>query len=234
MRLPVAALCVLGALAGSPARAAATSCGETVRLSVDPATRVDDVAATLRRRLAAAGEKQPSVEREGPAALRAVLPAGASDALLTRPAKIEFRLVAKSAGEPGVETFPRLDGKGTEPVEAHVLLDEQRLRELKVKQEPNPAGGPAIVALAFHIEPQGVNNLLAGTVGAVGRKLAILVDDRIVAEPVLRGPVASLTGEISGGFTLASANELVALIANGRLRGHVTILGRKPASCVTQ
>lgn len=233
MRLAIAALCVLGALAASQAQAAGTTCGETVRLSVDPPTRMDDVVAALRRRLAAAGEEQPLVERDGSAVLRVLLPAGASDSILTRPAKIEFRLVAKSADEPGVVAMPRLDGKGTEYVEPQIILDEERLREIRVKEEPNPAGGPAVAAIAFHIETTGVNNLLTATTEAVGRKLAILVDDRIVAEPIIRAPVASMTGEISGGFTLASAKELVALIANGRLQGRVAILGRQPAPCMT-
>jgi preprotein translocase subunit SecD len=233
MRVVVVALFAVGVFATAPAQAAASSCGQIVRLGVDPPARLEDVAATLRRRLEAAGEKEPSVERDGDADVRVVLPAGASETLLTRPAKIEFRLVAKSADEPGVKVFPRLDGKGMEPVEPQVLLDEERLREIRVRQEPNPAGGKPIVAIAFHIETQGVNNLLAGTMQAVGRKLAILVDDRIIADPVLRGPVASLTGEISGGFTLASANELVALLANGRLRGRVAILSRQPAPCMT-
>lgn len=233
MKLAVAALCVAGALVAAPAYAAGTTCGETVRLSVDPPTRMDDVAATLRRRLAAAGEKNPSVERDGASALRVLLPAGASETILTRPAKIEFRLVAKSPDEPGVEKLPRLDGEGTESVEPQIILDEERLREIRVTQEPNPAGGPNVVAIAFHIEPVGVKNLLAGTMEAVGRKLAILVDDRVVAEPVIRAPVASRTGEISAGLTLASARELVALMANGRLRGRVAILGREPASCAT-
>ena len=231
MKLAIAAMFVVG-LCAAPVQAAETSCGESVRLSVDPPSQLDDVAATLRRRLAAAGEKKPSVERDGAAALRVVLPPGARDSLLTRPAKIEFRLVAKSADEPGASAFPRLDG-GTERVEPQILLDEERLRQIRVKSEPNPAGGAPIVAIAFHLETQGVNNLLTGTLQAVGRRLAILVDDRIIADPVLRGPVASLTGEISGGFTLASAEELVALLANGRLRGRVAILSRQPAPCVT-
>ena len=230
MRLAVAALCVVSVFSVAPARAA---CGESLRLSVMPASRIDDVAATLRRRLAAAGEKAPSVVRDGAAGLAVVLPEGVSDTLLTRPASIEFRLVAKSADEPGLVTMPRLDGEGTEQVEPQIILDEERLRQLRVKQEPNPAGGGPIVAIAFHIETLGVNNLLTATTQAVGRKLAILVDGHIVAEPVLRGPVASMTGEISGGLTQASADELVALIANGRLRGQVSLLARQPAPCLT-
>jgi preprotein translocase subunit SecD len=234
MRLAIAALCVAGALAASPAQAAQKACGESVRLSVDPPSRTDDVAATLRRRLVAAGEKQPSVERDGAAGLRVALPVGASDSILTRPAKIEFRLVAKSADERGAVAMPRLDGKGVEYLEPQIILDEERLRQIRVKLEPNSAGGEPIVAIAFHIETTGVNNLLTATSEAVGRKLAIVVDDRIVADPVIRAPVASLTGEISGGFTPASANELVALIANGRLRGRVSILDRQPAPCMTR
>jgi preprotein translocase subunit SecD len=228
MKFAAAALCVICALAALPARAEQRACGEVVRLSVDPVARQDEIAATLRRRLAAAGAKTPSVEADGAAGLRVALPEGVSESILTRPAKIEFRLVARSADEPGVVSFPRADGGAAEIVEPQIIVDEMKLRQIKVVQEPDPAGGPPVVALAFHFETVGVNNLLIATNQAVGRKLAILVDDRIVADPVLRGPVASRTGEIAGGFTLQSANELVALLGDGRLVAHVTVASREP------
>jgi preprotein translocase subunit SecD len=226
MKHGLAALLALGALGLAPAKAA--GCGQTVRLSVEPAGKTAEVAATLRRRLAAAGERTPSVETAG-GGLTVVLPPGDSESLLTRPAKIEFRLVAKSPDEPGAVLMPRLDGKGSEAVEPQIIVDEYRMRDLKVVDAAK--GGPP--AIAFRLEPLAVKNLMAATVEAVGRKLAILVDDRIVADPIIRAPVASVQGQISGGFTKESAEQLVDLIRNGRLAARVAVASRAPAPCMT-
>ena len=79
-----------------------------------------------------------------------------------------------------------------------------------------------------------MKNLLSATSEAVGRKLAILVDDRIVVDPVIRAPIASVQGEISGGFTKASAEELIDLMQNGRLDARVAVVSRAPAPCAAR
>ncbi len=228
MKIGVAALLVAGALAFAPAKADEPKCGEWVRLSVDPADKTADVAAALRRRLAAVGAPTPSVETEG--GLRALLPAGVSETILTEPAKIEFRLVAKTPDAPGAVALQRRDGAGLESVEPQIIVNERRLREVKVVEAP--ASSPS-VAIAFRFDADAVKNLLAATAEAIGRKLAIIVDDQIVVEPVIRAPVASLSGEISGGFTKAYAQQLVQLLQTGRLDARVAIVSRVPAPCVT-
>jgi SecD/SecF fusion protein len=232
MRLGVAALGIAFALAGAPAGAQESACGQALRLSIDPVDKAADVAATLRRRLAAAGAVAPKVEAEGPGRLRAVLPPGANETLFTRPARIEFRLVAATPDEAGAVPLPRLDGKGTESVSPEIILDESHLREARVRMIPNAAGGPPDAALAFHFDPHAMKNLMAATTEAVGRKLAILIDDEVVADPVIRAPIASVTGEIPAG-ALPSASELVDLLRNGRLSARVTVIAREPAPCGT-
>jgi SecD/SecF fusion protein len=208
------------ALAGAPALGAENGC-EAVRLSVEPASRTDDVAATLRRRLQAAGAPSPEVEIAAPGVLRATLPQGARETLLTRPASIEFRLVAKP-DEAGAVALPRQDGQGAENVSPEIILNETHLREFKLRTTPD--GG---AALAFHFDPRAMKNLMAASTEAVGRKLAILVDGEIVADPEIRAPIASLTGEIPAGAA-SSAGELVELLASGRLPAHVAIASREP------
>ena len=115
-----------------------------------------------------------------------------------------------------------------ESVEPEVIVNENRLRDLKVVDAPDGAG------VAFRFEPTAVKNLLSATAEAVGRKLAIIIDDRIVVDPVIRAPIASVQGEISGGMSRASAEELVALAPNGRLDGAVAIVSRAPAPCAAR
>ena len=227
MRIGVASWLLASALAFASAKADEQKCGEWIRLSVDPAGKTGDVAAVLRRRLAAASARAPLVEMDG--GLRVMLPAGVSESVLTQPAKIEFRLVAKSPEEPGAVVLPRRDGNGSESVEPQIIVNERRLREVKVVE----ASGSGAVAIAFRFDPEAVKNLLAATVDAVGRKLAIIVDDQIVVDPIIRAPLASVEGEISGAFTKSYASQLVDLLRNGRLDGRVAIVSRAPAPCAT-
>ena len=222
MRFGLAGFGAALALAGAPAVAAESGC-ETIRLKVEPADKAADVAATLRRRLQAAGAR-PQVEIDTSGSLRVTLPQGISETLLTRPASIEFRLVAKP-DEAGAVALPLAGRTGAESVAPEIILDETRLREVKLRTTP---GAPA--ALAFHFDPRAVKNLMAATTEAVGRKLAILVDGEIVADPIIRAPIASMTGEIPAGAPQA-ANELVDLLPSGRLRARVAIAAREPAPC---
>ncbi len=185
----------------------------------------------LRRRLEAAGAASPSVTADGPAALRVLLPAGASPSLLTRPGKIEFRLVAATPEAPGAVALPKWSGEGTESVEPQVIVNETHLRDVQAREEKDANGGASVVVIAFRFDPQALKNMLTATVDAVGRKLAILVDDRVVVDPIIRAPVAAASGEISGDFTLQSANELVELLASGRLPARVVVAAREPAAC---
>ena len=149
---------------------------------------------------------------------------------MTRPARIEFRLVAQKADEPGAVARSRWQGDGVESVEPQIILDERRLREFVATADPGIADGARNGAIEFHLEPTGMKNLMAASVEAIGRKLAILVDDKIVVDPVIRAPIASATGEISGGFSAASAVQLVRLLQSGRLPAQVAISAREPAT----
>ena len=231
VNLGVAGFGLACALLAAPAFAAQGGCGEIVHLSVQPVEKAPEAAAALRRRLEDAGVKSP-VDPDG-AGLRTLLPTGVDDAVLTRPASIEFRLVAQKADDAGALARARWQGEGTESVEPQIILDERRLREFSAKADPRIADGERNGAVSFHLDPTAMKNLMAASVEAIGRKLAILVDDRILVEPVIRAPIASATGEISGGFSAASAAQLVRLMRSGRLPAHVAIVGREAAPCAT-
>ena len=217
MRHGVAAL-VVGLVLASPA--GAVVCGETLQLTVDPPEKAAGVAATLTRRLQAAG-LAGGVSVDG-AGLSATVPAGTDESLLTRPARIEFRLVAKADEAAGAISLARMQG-GRESVDPEIILDESHLREFKVRE----SGGHAVIT--FRFDPHAMKNLMSATVDGVGRKLAIIVDDVVVADPLIRAPVASASGEIDAGLSAASARELAALLPNGRLPALVTIAPHKSA-----
>ena len=68
----------------------------------------------------------------------------------------------------------------------------------------------------FSLTPQGATRLAETTRGNVGRRLAILVDGKVVTAPVIRDPINGGAGEISGDFTPGEARALAAAIVQGR------------------
>ena len=220
MKFGVAAFAV--AVLCAPSVVWASACGEKLHLTVDPPAKAAAVAVVLKNRLNAFGAVVAKVAPEGDG-LTAVLPTGANDTLLTRPGKIEFRLIA-NASDAGALSLPRLDGGAAQSVSPEIILDETHLRQVRVV--PGPGGA----SLAFHFDPHAMKNLMAASTEAIGRKLAILIDDRIVADPEIRAPIASAGGEIPAG-PLASAAELAVALPSGRLPAKLTVAGREPAVC---
>ncbi len=213
----VAALTV-GILLAAPAGAA--GCGEALKLTIAPPEKADSVARVLKRRLEAIGAT-PSVATDG-AGLRVVLPEGAAESMLTRPARVEFRIVAQAADAPGAVSLARAQG-GRESVAPQIILDESHMREFSVREDGDHS------MIVFRFDPHAMRNLMAATADAVGGKLAIIVDDVVVADPLIRATVGSPGGEIDAGLSSASAKELVDLLANGRLPAAVSVVAREPA-----
>jgi preprotein translocase subunit SecD len=208
---------------------AQTNCGEWLHLAVEPPEKAPDVEAVLRRRLEGAGAKPVTVERDG-AGLKALLPQNLGEALLTRPGKFEMRLVA--AGSEGLR-LQRLDAGAPESVEPEVIVNEYRLREAKMSVDAKASDPRYVVTFDFRLDPVGMRNLLAASAEAVGRKLAVIVEDKIVVTPIIRAPIASAEGEVAGGFTEENTAFLAEAMRGGRLPARVTVAGREPATCGT-
>jgi protein-export membrane protein SecD len=58
----------------------------------------------------------------------------------------------------------------------------------------------------------------------VGRPFAIVLDNKVISAPVIREPILGGTGQISGNFTVAEANDLSVLLRSGALPAKLTIL----------
>jgi preprotein translocase subunit SecD len=58
----------------------------------------------------------------------------------------------------------------------------------------------------------------------VGTPFAVVLDDVVLAAPVIREPIVGGSGQISGGFTVESANNLAILLRSGALPAPLTII----------
>jgi protein-export membrane protein SecD len=58
----------------------------------------------------------------------------------------------------------------------------------------------------------------------VGRNLAIVLDNKVVSAPSIRGPILQGSGVITGGFTVQEANDLALVLRSGALPTSITFL----------
>jgi preprotein translocase subunit SecD len=62
----------------------------------------------------------------------------------------------------------------------------------------------------------------------LNRRIALVMDDRLLTAPVVNTPILGGSVQITGSFTLGSANELAALLRGGTLPAPVRIIASSP------
>jgi len=82
--------------------------------------------------------------------------------------------------------------------------------------------GEAIVTFKFNTS--GARKFAQVTQENVGRPFAIVLDDEVISAPVIREPILGGSGQISGNFTVESANNLAILLRAGALPAKLTVI----------
>ena len=78
--------------------------------------------------------------------------------------------------------------------------------------------------VTFRFDTKGGRRFGAVTSQNVGRPFAIVLDDKIISAPVIREAILGGSGQISGNFTVESANDLAVLLRAGALPATLTFL----------
>jgi preprotein translocase subunit SecD len=99
--------------------------------------------------------------------------------------------------------------------------------DLLLREEPVLHGGhmadaqaafdqyTSLPLVTFRFSAAGAEKFASFTRNNVGRPFAVVIDGRVITAPVIREPILGGTGQISGNFTAASANQLAARIRSG-------------------
>ncbi len=194
---------------------------DRVRRAVDQSIEV------LRRRVDALGTTEPNIQRVGNDRILVEVP-GLQDTqrlkdILGTTAKLEFRFVANPGENPAdVETLPNYDAKepGTTPVEKQVIVQGEDLTDA----QPGFSHETNSPVVNFRFNLRGGQSFGQATAENIGRRFAIVLDEKVVSAPVIRGAIPGGQGEISGGFTVAQANDLAVLLRAGALPARLSIV----------
>ncbi len=198
---------------------------------------VDQSLEIVRRRIDQHGTKEPTIQRQGPERILVQLP-GIDDPdriknLLGTTAKLTFHLIdegttvadaRKGRLPPGsmlLDADPANDNvaPGTQyVVRKRVSVSGDRL----VDAQPTYQDNQPVVNFRF----DGVGGRKFGdvTVKNVNRRLAIVLDRKVISAPVIRSPITGGSGIIEGNFTVTAAADLALLLRAGALPAPLTVL----------
>ena len=141
--------------------------------------------------------------------------------LIGQTARLEFKMVDQSAdpnqvaqgrAPAGSQVLPMAEGGGSIAVKRRVLVDGDQLTSAKQGFDEN--GRPAI---EFKFNVAGARRFARVTQENVGKPFAIILDDKVLSAPVIQSPILGGSGQITGNFTVESANALAVSLASGKL-----------------
>jgi preprotein translocase subunit SecD len=78
--------------------------------------------------------------------------------------------------------------------------------------------------ISFRFNQSGARKFGAFTKDHVNEPFAIVLDDKVISAPVIREPILGGTGQISGNFTVETANNLAIQLRSGALPAKLTIV----------
>jgi len=96
-------------------------------------------------------------------------------------------------------------------VQKKVLLDQSAIASASVSTN-SFIGQPIDIVIDFTLTPKGKEQFAKVTRENIGRRLAIVIDGRIISAPVIQSEILNGQGQISGNFTLQEATRLAAIL----------------------
>lgn len=199
----------------------------------DASKAVDQSIETIRRRIDSLGTKEPTITRQG--ADRIVIQAaGESDperlkAVIGKTAKLTFQMVDETVTQeemasgrvpPGTVVVASGDGyapayalKKRAVVSGEELVDAQQAFD-------GQSGRPVV---SFRFNGSGARKFGDATSRNIGKRFAIVLDNKVISAPTIQTPILGGSGQITGNFTVESASELSLLLRSGALPAQLNI-----------
>jgi preprotein translocase subunit SecD len=213
--------------------------GGVIRLTVTQAAINERIRQTIEqsmqiveRRVNQLGTVEPVIQRQGTDRILVQVP-GLQDPthlieLLGKTAKMEFRMVDTTVP-------PDQATQGSLPPDDDLLMSASAPKvPYVVKKQVLVSGGELSDAqpgfdqrsgepiVSFKFNSTGSRKFAQATAENVGQPFAIVLDNEVISAPVIREPIPGGQGQISGNFTVQSANDLAVLLRAGALPAPLT------------
>lgn len=190
---------------------------------------------TIRRRIDQLGTKEPTIVRQGADRILVQVP-GLEDTqtlkdLIGKTAKLSFHAVHESmTAEEAKQTRVPLGYK------IYAYADQDEGSEILLRERPVVNGDDLVDSqpgfdsrtnepiISFRFNQSGARKFGRFTQNHVGVPFAIVLDNKVLSAPVIREPILGGSGQISGRFSVESANNLAIQLRSGALPTQLTIV----------
>ena len=203
---------------------------ERTRQAVDQSIQI------IEKRINELGTVEPSIQRQGVDRILVQVP-GLQDPqrlkdLLGQTAKLTFQMVDVTTTPeqalqgripPDSQLLYEEDGKGAKTpyvIEKQIIVPGEDL----VDAQPGFDQRTSEPIVSFRFNTSGARKFAQATQENVGRPFAIVLDNKVISAPVIREPIIGGSGQISGNFSVQSANDLSILLRAGALPAPLTII----------
>jgi preprotein translocase subunit SecD len=225
---------------------------DTTRIVMTPtaagqAQAIDHAMDTAReiidKRVNALGTREPTIIRQGNDRIVVQVP-GLQDPkalkdLIGKTARLEFRMVDTNADPTeaaagrvpvGSEIVPYAEGASSgvpfEVLRRQVMISGEQL--INASQGYDQQGGLPVVNIRF--DSGGSNTFARVTTQSVGQRFAMVLDGQVLSAPSINEPILGGQAQISGNFTVASANALAISLRSGALPVKMAVVEERTIS----
>ena len=186
---------------------------------------LDQAIEIVRRRVDEVGTNEPNILKRGNDRILVELP-GLDDpdrikSLLGKTANLTFQFITRNLEESfGTEKLLFEDGTEEAIVSKRIVLSGDNLVDAK----PTMNSQTNETVVSFTLDRVGAKKFGKATSSGVGKRLAIILDGKIISAPSVREPIIGGSGQISGNFTFQSATDLALLLRSGALPAPLNII----------
>ena len=177
----------------------------------------------VRRRVDETGTKEPSILQRGDKRILVELP-GLKDPeriknLLGKTAQLNFRLVSNEKNDFGTEILLS-DTNEELPVSKRIIISGDNLQDAQPRLD-SQSNQPNVY---FSLDRIGAKKFAKSTTDNVGKRIAIILDGKVISAPNVREPITGGNGSISGNFSFQEATDLALLLRSGALPVPINIV----------
>lgn len=191
---------------------------------------IDQSIEIVRMRVDSTGTKEPTIQRQGVKNILLQVPGEDNPQELKRvlgkTAKLTFHLVDNNANlDKAREGVVPIDSKIVEDETGELLvIKKQVLVSGDQLNDANTQFRDGMPVVSFSFNQAGAKRFAEITTKNRGKRLAIVLDNKLLSAPVINEPIVGGEGVVSGNFTVETASELALMLRAGALPAPLTVL----------
>ena len=179
----------------------------------------------IRSRIDELGTREPTIIAQGEQRILIELPGIKNPKrikeIIGTTAKLTFRFIAdNNAKKSSYEKLQTKNDLETYNVQKKLVLSGEHLTDA----QPGFDNLNNSSVVNFKLDSFGAKKFAYATKNNIGKRLAIIIDNKVVSAPVVRDAITTGNGQISGSFSVEEANNLAIVLRSGALPAPMSII----------